>query len=95
MVRNSAPYLSDSILVPPSKVELFFLNMIIKEKTAPPSKVAPFSKTAPTLGRFGSAFFSVPLHWTACLYEIGENLTLGGQVLTDRKMCPIYDLHKW
>ncbi len=33
----------------------FFLNMIIKEKTALPSKVPPFSKTAP--GRFGSTFF--------------------------------------
>ena len=32
-------------------------KMIIKEKMAPPSKVAPFSKTAPGWSRFGSTFF--------------------------------------
>ncbi len=31
----------------------------MKEKTAPPSKVAPFSKTAPGWSRFVSTFFSV------------------------------------
>ncbi len=36
---------------------VFFLNMIIKGKTAPPSEVAPFSKTAPGWSRFGSTFF--------------------------------------
>ncbi len=38
---------------------IFFLIMIVKEKTAPPSKVALFSKTAPGWSRFGSTFFSV------------------------------------
>ncbi len=36
--------------------------MMIKENTAPPSKVAPFSKTARRWSRFGSTFFlSVPI----------------------------------
>ena len=51
MVRNSAPL-----------VALFWcLNMIIKEKTASPSKVAPFSKTAPGWSHYGFTFFS---QWT-------------------------------
>ena len=37
---------------------IFFRNMIIKEKKAPPSKVALFLKTAPGLSHFGSTFFS-------------------------------------
>ena len=37
----------------------FSTNLIIQEKkTAPPSKVAPFSKTAPGRSHFGSTFFS-------------------------------------
>ena len=36
------------------------VNMIIKEKSAPPSKVAPFSKTAPEGGAIlAPLFFSV------------------------------------
>ncbi len=35
----------------------FFLNIIIKEKSAPLSKVALFSKTAPGWSSFGSTFF--------------------------------------
>ena len=35
----------------------FFLNMIIKGKTAPPSEVAPFSKMAPGWSCFGFTFF--------------------------------------
>ncbi len=31
--------------------------LIQEKKTAPPSKVAPFSKTAPGWSRFGSTFF--------------------------------------
>ncbi len=36
-----------------------FQTWLLREKTAPPSEVAPFSKTAPAWSRFGSTFFSV------------------------------------
>ena len=45
------------------------LKWLLREKTAPPSEVAPFSKTAPGWSRFGSTFFSVivPICWKLVL----------------------------
>ncbi len=51
MVRNSAPPLA-----------LFWCHLqtwLLRGKTAPPSKVAPFSKTVPGWSRFGSTFFLI------------------------------------
>ncbi len=43
MAPQDGPHLG-TVLVPLCKVVLFFSNMIIKKKTAPTSKVAPFSR---------------------------------------------------
>ena len=62
MVRNSAPPLTLFWCHLQRWSCFCLLNMIIKEKTAPSSKVAPFSKTAPGWSRFGSTFFLSDSH---------------------------------
>ncbi len=44
-------------LAPPLALFWCHLNMIIKEKTAPPFELAVFSKASPGWSRFGSSWF--------------------------------------